>query len=316
MAHLRLQFTLLILFILVFTASLIPSLTAAQEASRLYGMPVSEVSNIITDLFTFSNLEVLETELDSGKIRIFASNQDESWQIIIQPRSALGARVEVELYQGPISLPEKVELFWDEIAQYRKNSGNPTPTTNQLIPPIILSKIASVGCVYATLDGQRLQISGFLIDNSGLILSTAHDLEAHGEVRVVLSSGLEYTGDIIRIDVHRDLALIKINATRQAIISPPESRNLLGMGEKIFSVGCPASLRGTVFSGSINGPPRMADNLPLWQAEMQIMPGSSGSPVFDSEGKLVAVVKGRYRGTDRIGFLIPIETVIDFLGEI
>ena len=43
------------------------------------------------------------------------------------------------------------------------------------------------------------------------------------------------------------------------------------------------------------------------------------SPVslsLDENGSLVGVVKGRYRGSDAIGFLIPIETVIEFLNNI
>jgi serine protease Do len=46
---------------------------------------------------------------------------------------------------------------------------------------------------------------------------------------------------------------------------------------------------------------------------MHIEHGSSGSPFFDAQGRLAAVVKGRYRGTDSIGFLIPFETLLRFL---
>jgi serine protease Do len=46
---------------------------------------------------------------------------------------------------------------------------------------------------------------------------------------------------------------------------------------------------------------------------MEIHIGSSGSPVFDVQGNLVGIVKGRYRGTQTIGFLIPLETIIAFV---
>jgi serine protease Do len=55
------------------------------------------------------------------------------------------------------------------------------------------------------------------------------------------------------------------------------------------------------------------NGLPLWQARIHIDPGSSGSPVFDGHGRLTAIVKGRYRGTNSIGFLIPFETLLHFL---
>jgi serine protease Do len=48
---------------------------------------------------------------------------------------------------------------------------------------------------------------------------------------------------------------------------------------------------------------------------MKTLPGGSGSPVFDGEGKLVAMVKGRYRGTDIVGFLTPLDIMRQFLDE-
>ncbi len=288
----------------------------AQTSAKLYSLTISEADSIISELLSSAGLTIRQTDLDSGKIRISATDSKESWQILLLPHSALGVMIEVELYKGPTPLIEKVQTLWDDISEFQQKSKKPTKPQEQLIPSAILDQISSVVCLRAIVGQQHLQFSGFLIDNEGLILCPAHNLKAYEEVKVVFSTGLEYDGDIIKIDMHRDLALIKINATNESIISPGEGRNLLGMGEKIFSIGCPASLRGTIYPGSINSPPRRADDLPLWQVDMQIMPGSSGSPVFDSTGTFVAMVKGRYRGTERIGFLIPLETILGFLGEI
>ena len=46
---------------------------------------------------------------------------------------------------------------------------------------------------------------------------------------------------------------------------------------------------------------------------MEILPGSSGGPVFDREGNFVGMVKGRFRGAGKVGFLIPLETIIEFV---
>ena len=67
--------------------------------------------------------------------------------------------------------------------------------------------------------------------------------------------------------------------------------------------------------GIVEGPPAMVNGQPLWQVNMEVLPGSSGSPVFDQDGRLVGVVKGRYRGTETRGFLIPIDTILEFLGR-
>jgi serine protease Do len=111
------------------------------------------------------------------------------------------------------------------------------------------------------------------------------------------------------------LALLHIPIEMDVAISLVASRNLLEMGETVFSVGCPINHSGTIYIGKINGPPRRIDELPLWQVQMEIHHGNSGSPVFDVNGNLVAMVKGRYRGTSTVGFLIPLETIIHFLKE-
>ena len=121
---------------------------------------------------------------------------------------------------------------------------------------------------------------------------------------------------VLKADHHWDLALVKVGLESQSHISLQKGRNLLSVGERIYTVGCPVNLRGTVFPGVVNGPPRRVDDQIYWQVAMKIHPGSSGSPVFDAQGNLVALVKGRFRGTDSLGFLIPFETIVEFLKEV
>jgi serine protease Do len=153
------------------------------------------------------------------------------------------------------------------------------------------------------------------VDTQGLVLSTIHDVETFHDIKVTLYDGREITGDVIKKDINLDLALIDIGSGVEDAISLAEGRNLLGMGERVYSVGCPVNLVGSVFAGIINGPPRRVNELTYWQVNMEIHPGSSGSPVFDVQGNLVGIVKGRYRGTQSIGFLIPLETIIAFVKE-
>jgi serine protease Do len=146
-----------------------------------------------------------------------------------------------------------------------------------------------------------------------LILSTIHDVKTLRDIKITLYDGREIKGNIIKKDTRRDLALIDIGFSVERAVSLAGGRNLLGMGERVYSVGCPMDLVGSVFPGIINGPPRRVQELTYWQVNMEIHPGSSGSPVFDVQGNLVGIVKGRYRGTQTIGFLIPLETIIAFV---
>lgn len=248
-----------------------------------------------------------------GLIHIRSPKPNEQWQIDLSPHSPLATTVTV--YHDTNKDNEfKITVLLQYLGS--KNTIKSHSEERQPeIPAAVLDKIGTVACIRAERLGQTYQFSGVTIDEQGLILCTAHDLKEQEEVTIVSTINTLFKGDIIKIDLTRDLALIQLQSGREQVIDIDEGRNLLGMGEKLYSIGCPVGLRGTVSPGYINGPPRMSNNLPIWQARMEIQPGSSGSPVFDSNGDFVALVKGRHRVSEEIGFLIPLEVIIDFLDE-
>lgn len=206
--------------------------------------------------------------------------------------------------------------MWDYLEIYSSgiySSGS--RYSEQSVPSAVLSLKKSVVCIRAMTKNKPLQFSGLIIDKEGMIISTAHDLEGVRDVRVVLDDGTEIKGKIKKMDIDSDLALIRINSKINSTISLADSRNLLDNGERVYFIGCPMNHQGMIQSGIIDGLPRRVDSHPLWQVHMETLPGSSGSPVFDAHGNLVGVVKGRYRGTDLRGFVITIETIMEFLTE-
>lgn len=243
-----------------------------------------------------------------GMLHIRSTDPDKQWQIRFTPHSPLATNVVVDgdrdMFQG--------------LGQYLQGRNRKTTVSadqQSEIPAAVLEQIGTVACLRANQGVQTVQFSGVFIDNEGLILSTAHDLNEYEEVTVVSTINTLFHGDIIKIDFKRDLALIQIKTDKDQVVNLEEGRSLLGMGEKVYSIGCPVGLRGTVNAGYINGPPRMMGDQPMWQASMEVQHGSSGSPVFDGSGALVAIVKGRHRVSAEIGFLIPMESIIDFLSE-
>jgi serine protease Do len=183
------------------------------------------------------------------------------------------------------------------------------------IPKNVLSLIEAVVCIEAVKGEKTEQYSGFFIDGNGTIISTTHNLDDFDQFAVGLHDGRNMKGKIIRFDRHKDLSLIKIDFRSTSHVLVSKGRKNLQMGEQVYSLGCPLNLVGTVFTGIVNGPPRRVDDLTYWQVNMEIHPGSSGSPVFDANGSLVGVVKGRYRGTHSIGFLIPLDAIAAFMSE-
>ena len=293
----------------------VPLFAETEGSLKSYPLPLTELEGVLFSWLTHSGFEVRRTSLKMGRVQLTAVKASENWEIFLKPHSPLATEVQARHCVGEEPDEARLQELWGYISRYTSGPSVEKWDAYQGIPTVVLSQIESVVCIRAKAEKGDIQLSGFIVDQDGLIICTAHDLKGVQEIGAVAYDGRELKGHLVRIDARRDLALIDINLKSTTFISLAKGRNLLGMGERIYSVGCPVNLGGTVHSGIVSGPPRLVNDLPLWQVNMQIQPGSSGSPVFDAQGKLVAIVKGRYRGTESVGFLIPLATIIEFVKE-
>ena len=286
------------------------------DADRPFPAPASEVVEIISDWLTDQGCSLRRDSPRPGTIHLRAWNLEDRWDIIIRPHSALASLVRV-VHDGATPSGQACRKLREHVDTDLRGSipvlPPPAEPLRQPVPNAVLERFETAVCMQARSKGREVQFSGFVVDPDGLVLCTAHDLADHQQVSVTFCDGTSVPGVIAQLDLHLDLALVEYSAAPRAFVSLSSGRNLLGMGERVFSIGCPNNLNGTLGPGTINGPPRLVNDQPLWQVEMNIYPGSSGSAVFDAQGQLVAMVKGRYRGTSTVGFLIPLETIIAFL---
>ena len=278
--------------------------------------PASEVLEIISEWLNGQGYDVRRDFPRPGTVHLTARTSQDEWEITVRPKSTL-ASVATMIHAGDTPSIQACRRLRDYVDGYLIGTASTAPPREkrrgQGIATAVLDKIETAVCIRANSRQQEVQFSGFVVDAAGLVLCTAHDLIDHQQVTVTFYDGATVPGTVSRLDLHRDLALIECLDGTRTSVSLSTGRNLLGMGESVYSIGCPNSLRGTLSPGTINGPPRLVNDQPLWQVEMDIYPGSSGSPVFDVQGQLVAMVKGRYRGTTTVGFLTPLETIIAFL---
>jgi serine protease Do len=285
----------------------------SDHPAGLYSLPVANLESILSDWLSHSGFEVQRIPLDSGQVKLSAVRAQEHWQIYLKPHSALATQVQVS-HSGHISkdlaMPREMAAY---ISGYIKALSVKRDNANQVIPPAVLSQFESVVCIKAKRGQKNSQFSGFILNTEGLIICTTHDLETLQEIKVTLHDGQQFEGNLVKFDPHKDLALVRADLGSKSVVSLARGRNLVEIGERVFTIGCPVNLIGTIYSGIVNGPPRRVNELPFWQVNMEIHPGSSGSPVFDANGRLVGIVKGRYRGTTSIGFVIPLETIMSFM---
>lgn len=287
-----------------------------NEHKKVFGIPLLEAENLIYDWLSDKGFMARRIKEDTGRIKIIGTKDNEQWRIFLESRSPLATQFNADYTCKGISDTGKVQELKERIIRQIEGPEIIGDNDKAYIPSVVLSRIESVVCLESIVKGETIQFSGFVVDTEGLVLSTAHDLKGHQKLNIILFDGSKASGQVIKADHKRDLALIRVEVNFSAHVSLEEGRNFLGMGEQLYSVGCPVNLRGTVFSGFINGPPRRVEDQTFWQVNMRIHPGSSGSPVFDSQGNLVAIVKGRFRGTESLGFLIPFETIVSFAREI
>lgn len=309
-----LRLRILTLFITLLTAIVIEDCRAIEHRIQL-DMPVTATADRVAGWLQAQGMTVEREEGSDHSIVLngVSGAKERKWEVTILPRSVLGSVVIVEV--------EGEDPGLDELkASLGNGAGEALPEgadgETVVVPGPVLNRIESVACIYAANSrGTTVQFSGIFIDTEGLILSTAHDLLEQEHVSILTNTGIAYAGDVIKADFTRDLALIRVEQSKEVIVRINEGRNLLTVGERVYSIGCPMKLRGTIQSGYINGPPRKADSGFYWQADIEVQPGSSGSPVFVGDGSLVGMIRGRHREDGDIGFIIPLETVVDFLRE-
>ena len=289
---------------------------APDGVGRVWPFPMVESEEVLTRWLTDNGFDPFRVVLGYGSIRLQAVKENECWRITLKPRSPLATEIRALYTQNGELDEDKIEVLWVHLKDYSKDFHRTRGDTDQAIPKAILSQKEHVVCIKAFVDREHIQFSGFIIDGEGLIISTAHDLQGIQEITVSLYNGRQRNGHIVAIDFDRDVALLKIDMISDSFISLAGGRHLVSTGEKIYSIGCPINHSGIIHSGVITGPPRRANGLTLLQVRMEVFPGSSGSPVFDAQGHVIGMVKGRYRGTNSVGFLIPLDTITAFLREI
>ena len=152
---------------------------------------------------------------------------------------------------------------------------------------------------------QRAIGSGFVIDESGYIVTNAHVVSGAQRVEVVLpnpevASSLEAAlstrtrmvpGQIVGVSKELDLAVIKVDAGKLPALSLADYRKL-GQGEMVFAFGSPEGLRNSVTMGVVSAVARQTDpDSPMvyLQTDAAINPGNSGGPLVNVDGQVVGV---------------------------
>jgi S1-C subfamily serine protease len=159
--------------------------------------------------------------------------------------------------------------------------------------------------------------SGVLVSIDGYVLTTEHALN-HGADKVEVFGAMasrysiQEPLDVMDAEADKDLLLLKFRDGEavRSYIGPGDPR-LVRLNTDLLVMG---------FPGQENLAPRKvflsnkSAEQGRWVVQVGGMKGDSGSPVLDSGGKLVAIYRGGYEGTD-IGHAIPINQAYGILAQ-
>jgi S1-C subfamily serine protease len=168
------------------------------------------------------------------------------------------------------------------------------------------------------------QGSGFIIDNQGHILTNYHVVGDSSQVEVTLHNKKTYKAAVIGRDRSHDLAVVQIKAPDLVPAVLGESKNLQ-VGQKVFAIGNPFGLAGTMTRGIISSlrPIRSPEGAYIEEAiqtDAAINPGNSGGPLLNSHGEVIGInsmiATGGSNQSAGIGFAIPINTAKAVLGDL
>jgi S1-C subfamily serine protease len=162
--------------------------------------------------------------------------------------------------------------------------------------------------------------SGFVYDKEGHVITNDHVVANSEKLVVTFLDGRSFNAKIIGQDVFTDLAVIKVNASSDALFPLPlGDSSKLKVGETIAAIGNPFGLSGSMTSGIVSQLGRLLPSqdrgfqIPdIIQTDAAINPGNSGGPLLNMRGEVVGIntaiqsESGDFAG---IGFAVPSRTV-------
>ena len=166
-------------------------------------------------------------------------------------------------------------------------------------------------------DGKTIGAgTGFLVSSDGLLVTNQHVVaEAHTIIAKAENGGLFPVTRIIAADPRNDLALIQFDAKDLPFLTlaPDGSAEA---GTRIAIIGSPLGLEGTLTEGIVSARRRLPkEKRDVLQISAPISQGSSGSPVLDSQGRVIGVASFLLQDGQALNFASPSEQLRKLLGK-
>lgn len=162
--------------------------------------------------------------------------------------------------------------------------------------------------------------SGWIIDESGIIVTNNHVVEGAESVTVTLSDDSVYEAETILTDSLTDLAIIRIDADNLPAASIGVAEDLV-VGEWVVTIGNSLGLGISAKEGIVsrlNVPLTVDDGQTLYdmiETSAAINAGNSGGPLVNMAGEVIGITSAKMAslGVEGMGYAINIDSALPII---
>jgi len=151
--------------------------------------------------------------------------------------------------------------------------------------------------------------SGFFVTRDGVLVTNAHVVSGAHRVLVRWRGQSGVALKILNFARKYDLVTIQTSFTSTPPVLFADS-NTAAAGQDVVVLGSPQGLEGTVSTGIIGGL-RTISGVRYLQITAPISPGSSGGPVFNAQGRVIAISTATSAKGQNLNFALPVNLLRD-----
>lgn len=163
----------------------------------------------------------------------------------------------------------------------------------------------------------RFNGTGFLIDAKGLMITNAHVVKNSRNIYVQNNKGDQFKAFVVRLDIPRDVAIIKIDDSGFKPFTLPYGirRSASELAEPVFTLGFPRNeiVYGEGYLSAKTG--HNGDTLSC-QIAVPANPGNSGGPIFNVEGEVIGILSSKEIKAEGAVFAIQSKYIYQAIEEL
>jgi serine protease Do len=154
--------------------------------------------------------------------------------------------------------------------------------------------------------GGRVYGAGVLADDQGHVLTCRHVIEGLDQISVTFSDGTTFPAQVVDSDPVLDVALLQIAPGRKSELTPASVTDV-ELGDDVYAIGAPRKMAFSLSRGMASYVGRPFSGVYYLQTDLAMNAGSSGGPVLDDRGRVIAISSFVLRDSEGLAFALPID---------